>query len=725
MAADTLARALAFRANQSSTAFTKSLAAASASFIPSDINHIRTTSYAVPGDLGGALYKRVSSAPTHAGKFQSTDGAWWELAETVVTPQMFGAKGDCVYDFTTNTATGTDDTVAVQAAYDYFQLQGIGGRVEFSRLHRISGKTNLTGITVGIEQWGDNIASVRRGSGLLGMCFDGNVTGFDRGLHISGGRKTGNPDATANRCIDKAGYAIAGSYAKGVKSITLATAAHAANFTRGDVAFLRTGQCLVTGLTEPDSELLIVRSADAGTGLVTFETRTSAPYAQERFVAGSTGRTTSGISTAVTVGAGGTGYVQGTTTVSFSGGGSHPNLRLPTATATVSGGAVTGITITDPGEYLDTLPTITINGAGTGATGWAATFGSNARYELVNVTDRVLRNAFLDIDLIANTLGQCLNIWGCMGVTVAPTARIWTGYCGAGGRDSSEVKWGASIYATGRVNGNYLLGPSTGCSNWDINAFMRSNVWGYMHLHEGTKNIRLNLDLAAVGNGGIGEGLPLVSLGSRNYETFITGSFDSGDADNACIGADESCRGGITFGPLDLVSNRPNTTGAALSLGNNPNVIFTAEPAIRGNTNRLSLSGGLSAARTTLFGVKFPTRVVAPFQFDKGCEFFDIGIDEEILEVRIQINTAFATGNRVLNIGYAVLPTAFLNAFVLSGLAVDNLSIVRPGDARAGSRLGLAATAKRTVVATLSGGTTDFTAGQARIALVLGRAARF
>jgi hypothetical protein len=371
---------------------------------------------------------------------------------------------------------------------------------------------------VGIEQWGDNIASVRRGSGLIGLCFDGNATGFDRGLHISGGRKTGSADTTSNRCVDKAGYAISGSYAKDVKSVTLATASDAANFVRGDVVFLRSGQCLLTGLTEPDSELLICRSADTGTGVVTFEMRTGAPYCQERYLSGSSGRTTSGISTTVTAGAGGSGYAAATTAVVFSGGGTHPDMRLPTATATVTAGAVTAITITDPGEWLDALPTIAISGAGTGATGWAATFGTNARYELVNVTDRVLRNAFVDIDLISNSLGQVLNIWGAMGVTVAPTTRIWTGYCGAGSRDSSEVKWGASIYATGRVNGNYLLGPSTGCSNWDIKAFMRTNVWGYMHLHEGTKNMRLSLDLAAVGNG-TSEGLPLVSLGSRSYDT--------------------------------------------------------------------------------------------------------------------------------------------------------------------------------------------------------------
>lgn len=50
-----------------------------------------TTGYWAVGDDGGATYKRVSSEPTHAGKFQSADGAWWELAETAPTIVMFGA----------------------------------------------------------------------------------------------------------------------------------------------------------------------------------------------------------------------------------------------------------------------------------------------------------------------------------------------------------------------------------------------------------------------------------------------------------------------------------------------------------------------------------------------------------------------------------------------------------------------------------------------------------
>jgi parallel beta-helix repeat protein len=79
--------------------------------IPVTTNAIQTSGYAVAGDGGGALYKRVSSAPAHAGKVQSMDGAWWELAETVVRPQMFGATG-----------VG-DETVKLQNMFDVAGLR--------------------------------------------------------------------------------------------------------------------------------------------------------------------------------------------------------------------------------------------------------------------------------------------------------------------------------------------------------------------------------------------------------------------------------------------------------------------------------------------------------------------------------------------------------------------------------------------------------------------------
>lgn len=51
--------------------------------------------YASAGDGGGALYKKVASEPSHAGKLQIAEGTWYELAEfDAINPIMFGANGD-------------------------------------------------------------------------------------------------------------------------------------------------------------------------------------------------------------------------------------------------------------------------------------------------------------------------------------------------------------------------------------------------------------------------------------------------------------------------------------------------------------------------------------------------------------------------------------------------------------------------------------------------------
>lgn len=74
----------------------------------------RTAGYAAAGDGGGALYKLVVAEPSHEGKYQDAAGNWYELAETVVSPRMFGAIGD----------GSTDDTSNLQDAVDYISANG-------------------------------------------------------------------------------------------------------------------------------------------------------------------------------------------------------------------------------------------------------------------------------------------------------------------------------------------------------------------------------------------------------------------------------------------------------------------------------------------------------------------------------------------------------------------------------------------------------------------------
>jgi len=60
--------------------------------IDPQITHLNTAGYHVAGDGGHALYVRAGSEPGHAGKVQSSDGAWWEIAGYHINPLQFGAQ---------------------------------------------------------------------------------------------------------------------------------------------------------------------------------------------------------------------------------------------------------------------------------------------------------------------------------------------------------------------------------------------------------------------------------------------------------------------------------------------------------------------------------------------------------------------------------------------------------------------------------------------------------
>lgn len=97
-------------------------ALAIAATIPSGVNLVRVLGYTSAGDGGGALYKKVGSAPSHSGKFQSADGAWWEfVVEGALDIRQFGGGGNGV---TTNDA-------AFDAAWSVLVAAGAGGEITF------------------------------------------------------------------------------------------------------------------------------------------------------------------------------------------------------------------------------------------------------------------------------------------------------------------------------------------------------------------------------------------------------------------------------------------------------------------------------------------------------------------------------------------------------------------------------------------------------------------
>lgn len=101
--------------------------------IPISILSIHVDGYTTAGDGGGALYKRVSSQPSHQGRIQSADGAWWELSENVVNPMMFGADSTGV----------ADSSTAFQNCYDY-NTTGVDVRLNTAHNYKISSPVILT-----------------------------------------------------------------------------------------------------------------------------------------------------------------------------------------------------------------------------------------------------------------------------------------------------------------------------------------------------------------------------------------------------------------------------------------------------------------------------------------------------------------------------------------------------------------------------------------------------
>ncbi|MGU3401684.1 glycosyl hydrolase family 28-related protein [Brucellaceae bacterium D45D] len=130
--------------------------------VPETASFLRTAGYYAPGDGGGALYKRVSTEPSHAGKVQSADGAWWEVdLRNVVNVLQFGAKGDGV----------ADDFQPIQNAID--AMSTIGGIVKAPRgTYNLSDGLSIIQNTV---NWHDTkrVSFVGDGSGLTRFYYTG------------------------------------------------------------------------------------------------------------------------------------------------------------------------------------------------------------------------------------------------------------------------------------------------------------------------------------------------------------------------------------------------------------------------------------------------------------------------------------------------------------------------------------------------------------------------
>jgi hypothetical protein len=115
-----------------------------------------------------------------------------------------------------------------------------------------------------------------------------------RVLVIAGHAKpAGAASWDAYEYVDATGYTLSGTSTKGRNTVTTATAADAGNFAAGDWVTIATGQTTNgSAAGQPDSEINRVKSVNAGSGVVTLSWPLLATYAQEYYVSGTTGITT-------------------------------------------------------------------------------------------------------------------------------------------------------------------------------------------------------------------------------------------------------------------------------------------------------------------------------------------------------------------------------------------------------------------------------------------------
>ena len=126
--------------------------------ISAPVDYINTAGYYAAGDGGDGLYKRAVSEPSHGGKFQSADGAWWELVvDLATTVNSYGSLAD-----NTTASDGTDNTAFIQAMIDHVGYYRLGmGR------YKITDKLTIPSQTISLLSFGAKFTGVGKEKSTL------------------------------------------------------------------------------------------------------------------------------------------------------------------------------------------------------------------------------------------------------------------------------------------------------------------------------------------------------------------------------------------------------------------------------------------------------------------------------------------------------------------------------------------------------------------------------
>lgn len=136
--------------------------------IPPVVQFVLVAGYSAAGDGGGSIYKRVALQPSHPGKVQTADGAWWEIVTPILDPRQFGAKAD----FNLLTDTGTDNSTAISDVLDAMGIMRIP--ISGSGVYGFSQQITKNHDFVHIE--GKNLHCRFTGATGVGLVFGNNRT---------------------------------------------------------------------------------------------------------------------------------------------------------------------------------------------------------------------------------------------------------------------------------------------------------------------------------------------------------------------------------------------------------------------------------------------------------------------------------------------------------------------------------------------------------------------
>jgi hypothetical protein len=328
--------------------------------------------------------------------------------------------------------------------------------------------------------------------------------------------------------------------AAGDRTITLSSAADAANFAVGDYAYIRTGQLLAATAEQPDAELNIVTAITGA--VLSLRYPLAKPYQQEYFAAADVSTT---LAAGVTLPA-------STLTLTSTAG-----IRNTIGWVNVGGQVV---------YYREVVGNTLIGCTGgtgailAGATVWygkSVTTLASTSYPAVlgvaNVTSSVLRNVSVsDIGFSCPALGSfgsaCLlggYIHGLQvdRVTADTNQRLWDFTNVRGARYRDLVVRNTAASAAG--NHFYLAGGDTGSSDIEVSGCRGSSQGTlYLHIHEGVANLHAHDN--TILNGVSTSGKNAVSIRARAYNIAVDDNrihHPSGNGTDT-IYVDEKCTAG-------------------------------------------------------------------------------------------------------------------------------------------------------------------------------------